>query len=498
MGGEGGPGPSQSRDAGFAVTPVPQDLLLPQVPPPQEPSYTVPEEFIDPTHPDQFFNVDTKSKLSMSPADIPGNIASLFGIANNPRNAIAFFLHPIDYLNGEYETKVLTSRHPQDYTYTDEAWEKAQQWATFLLVVGSLFLSTYLQGKNVDGSGRLPLLYSRNLETGKLMWGSLPGFVATRLPILVGGASLAAQHRPLMHEGMSSTEAYLAAMNPLVGWNRTFLDRDHAYYDYFYGGNAMGTFVGAFVQQYVMRAANIGAVSVYAQLFPKDIAPFLGQEIGQATAMTAAEVRQAARRAMLGGEALEHLEKARNARMILTAAEEGKIASRGKLARLFYGFGNSWRGGRWKVALTRYLIQAPMLYLQNAVLFYRFLWNKSWKESFISASSVFITLPWNEPWVQGLKTLGVKKIPMFISVLPSSLFVNYVWSVNKWDRDIALKRCQVRASDLLHSTKPEQRSRLRGLIKDSYDMATENERKVWAKPRSEGGCGVIPDPIPDS
>lgn len=247
-----GQGAAESGRAG----PKPDGLVLPK----EEgasarPIYSVPREFLSADR-SRFDNLEETPKWDLF----------------SPR----FFSHPFDYLRGSYEKKLLSSQDPKNYAPMDEEWEEAQTAASLFAVGATTLVMGYAGSKNLDGSGRIPFLFSKNGMTGKRGMGALPAYLLLRLPIHLTGGGLAAQHRPLQEEGLSPTQAYLNAANPLRGWPLVLQNPKQAFPDDVHG-QINGNLVLAYVEQYTGRAANIGAAALYASTFPEDILPALKQ-----------------------------------------------------------------------------------------------------------------------------------------------------------------------------------------------------------------------------
>ncbi len=193
------------------------------------------------------------------------------------------------------------------------------------------------------------------------------------------------------------------------------------------------------------------------------------------------------------GTPLDILEAVRNKRLTMSEAEQAMLAKRSPLARFGYGAVRGFTDGRWRARLTSYGATAAVVY-GEVVLTYRFMWDKTWRQSLQAGASIFVSLAVNEPWVGAWKAAGLKKIPYVLQYMPSTIFVNGAWSVYKWDNDVMLQRCKHERSNLLRSQHPEYRAYVRSRLKADYAMASEEEKGLWTKPLSEDGCGM---PIPE-
>jgi len=472
--------------------------------------YAIPEEFL--AADDTFFNLDTEPRVDFGgwsfgdPMEGVSNsvrtIISLGGLNSKPRHILQAMTHPWDYVTGKYERALLESTSPEEYApWMDQGWIRAQTAVTVGVIGASTVFYGWNGSKTVDGAGRVPLWPHRN-AVGKLKAGAYLQNLGTTTVLFLIGGSLAAEHRMLQdRDDMNAVSAYATAASP-YGWYLALgSNEDYNFQDYMYGDTAGGV-PGDILQPIVARAANINGVGTYAVLFPKDVQPFL-QKAYEAhpekfvAVKTPAEARRLAWQAVRqwGGEgnAIAQVEAARNGVLKIGAEEKAAVRALPAWKRPAAAVAMQYTQGRWKVMVPRYASKATFFWLYNAMN-YHYVWGKSWKESFLSAASTFYTCALGEPWTQMLKTAyGVERIPFFVEVIPTMGALVTVQSVNVWDRDVYLKRCQSKRANLLHTLDPERRAKIRDDIAFLYAHANPSEREVWDKPIEEGGCGIVPE-----
>lgn len=282
------------------ITPVSTDPILPDArkePLPPHAQYKVPREFWD-AKANAPINLDQWSPLTGMFDSFPAffdSVLSGFGLVPKPRNVVNMCTNPIDYLTGDVETEMLKKRagipkhYMPNYTPVDENWQEAQLAAAGASMGLAFLLEAWSGGKNTDGNGRTTFfLGQRDPYTGRRAMGAVPLNIIMSAIYLTGG-SLASQHRMLMGDGMSATEAYLTAAFPFTGWPLTFLDSQHAFYDFIHADFTASSLQMVYYQ-YVARAGGILGVMGYALTGSEHLAPALEQYLALKRAVPPARV----------------------------------------------------------------------------------------------------------------------------------------------------------------------------------------------------------------